>query len=149
MTMMNNEKRLLNMNKENILEKVSRSRDKEKENIKTRLGELTIEQRRVENLKKKHRIGDWNLGQKKALFEYDQDQYDKERDAIEYEALREKKAMGQIDDVSEMNMDIFRMNYQETEEIQNRIDRELYNLGGIMEDGEGDEDDYDLDYGDI
>ena len=43
------------------------------------LGELTIEQRKVENLKKKHRIGDWNLGQKRALFEYDKDQYDKER----------------------------------------------------------------------
>lgn len=149
MDMMNNEKRLLNMNKETILEKVSRTRDKEKEQIKTRLGELTIEQRKVENLKKKHRIGDWNLGQKKALFEYDQDQYDKERDVIEQQALREKQITGQMDDVSEMNMDIFRMNYQENEEIQNRIDREIYNLDNIAEDGEGDEDDYDLDYGDI
>jgi|UniRef100_A0A6C0AKK7 hypothetical protein len=148
-TMMNNEKRLLNMSKTNILEKVSRSRDKEKENIKTRLGELTIEQRKVENLKKKHRIGDWNLGQKKALFEYDRDQYDKERYAIEHEALLEQRLMGQMDDVSEMNMDIFRANYQESEEIQQRVDREIYNLNHIAEDGDGGEDEYDLDYGDI
>jgi hypothetical protein len=146
---MNNEKRLLNMSKTNILEKVSRSRDKEKENIKTRLGELTIEQRKVENLKKKHRIGDWNLGQKKALFEYDRDQYDKERYAIEHEALLEQRLMGQMDDVSEMNMDIFRANYQESEEIQQRVDREIYNLNHIAEDGDGGEDEYDLDYGDI
>ena len=122
---------------------------KEKENIKIMLGELTIEQRKVENLKKKHRIGDWNLGQKRALFEYDKDQYDKERMHIEKMALQEKEIQGQMDDVSEMNMDIFRMNYDENHAIQQRIDEEVYNLGNIAEDGDGGEDDFDLDYGDI
>lgn len=147
--MMNNEKRILNMNKDDILKKVSRTSEKEKENIKIMLGELTIEQRKVENLKKKHRIGDWNLGQKRALFEYDKDQYDKERMHIEEMALQEKEIQGQIDDVSEMNMDIFRMNYDENNAIQHRIDEEVYNLGNIADDGDGGEDDFDLDYGDI
>ena len=149
MIMMNNEKRILNMNKETIMKNVSRTSEKEKENIKIMLGELTIEQRKVENLKKKHRIGDWNLGQKRALFEYDKDQYDKERMHIEKMALQEKEIQGQMDDVSEMNMDIFRMNYDENHAIQQRIDEEVYNLDNIAEDGDGGEDDFDLDYGDI
>ena len=50
--------------------------------------------------------------------------------------------------LARISMDIFRMNYQEDVDIQNRIDHENNNLDHIAEDGDGDEDDYDLDYGD-
>ncbi len=51
-------------------------------------------------------LGEWSLGKNKAIFEYDENQYDKEREKLERDALTELRSGG-LDDVSEFAGEIF------------------------------------------
>ena len=77
-----------------------------------------------QNVKKNLKLGDWGIGQTKALFQYDENQYDKERDYIEQMAIMEKKA-GIEDDVTRENREIYAMENLEDMEIEMRENREL------------------------
>ena len=65
-----------------------KAKEKEKNKVTKRLGDLTVEEREVENIKKNQKLGAWSLGQTKALYEYDAMQYDKERQEIENDMLK-------------------------------------------------------------
>jgi hypothetical protein len=60
-----------NFSYEKIMKLVRRDRDKEKHSIVEELGNLSIEQRRIEDMLKKYKIGRWNVGQQKGLVQYD------------------------------------------------------------------------------
>jgi len=70
---------------------------------------------------KKHRLGNWSLGQTRALFEYDADQYDKERKEIEDDFLMELR-LNKRDEVTERNREIYRL-----EEIEEQVQQERRN----------------------
>ena len=70
-------------------EDITRTKDKEKDEIVTRLGDLSIEERKVENLKKNLGLGDW--GKIKGLVVYETDTYEKERRDMEKRIAAEKK----------------------------------------------------------
>ena len=81
---------------------------------------------------------------RKAIFEYDDRQYDKEREKLEKDALMEMKTGG-LDDVSEFAREIYNISevvdVLENSDISDRISREVYNLDGLPEDddfGDGD-----------
>lgn len=57
--------------------------------ITSDLQKLTIEQREIENMMKVHRLGRWGVGQTKALFVYDREQYDREIKEMERISLLE------------------------------------------------------------
>ena len=69
-------------------------------------------------------MGDWGIGQTKALFQYDENQYDKERKYIEDMAIMERKA-GIDYDVTRENREIYAMEYLESMEIEMRENKEL------------------------
>ena len=117
-------KKILNFSKDAIMKNILKSKQKEKSGITERLKNLTIEQRKVENVKKNLKLGDWGIGQTKALFQYDENQYDKERDYIERMAIMEKKA-GIEDDVTRENREIYAMEHLEEMEIEMRENKEL------------------------
>ena len=75
---------------------------------------------------KNHRLGEWGVGQTKALFVYDETQYDKERAEIEQDAINEMKLNG-FDDVTERNREIFKMDYLEEQRVDAEIQNELNN----------------------
>ena len=75
-----------------IEERVLKAREKEKAKITKRLGDLTVEEREVENLLKNHRLERWSLGQTRALYQYDPEQYEKERQTIERDMQIEMEA---------------------------------------------------------
>ena len=116
--MMNN-KKFIDYSMEEIYNNTLKSKEKEKNQITNRLKNMNKEQRTVENLLKEHKLGDWNLGQTRALFQYDADQYDKERKQLEDTALMELK-LGRRDDVTDMVKDIMMMDLQIEEEINRR-----------------------------
>jgi len=86
---METQKKKFNLNNEDIVRNVLKAKEKEKNKITRRLGDLTVEEREVENILKNQRLGDWSLGQTRALYEYDAEQYDKERQEIEDDMLME------------------------------------------------------------
>ena len=56
-----------------VMMEEEKGKEKEKNKITKRLGDLTVEEREVENILKNQRLGDWSLGQTRALYEYDAD----------------------------------------------------------------------------
>lgn len=113
-------KKILNVTKSKIKKSVMKSRVKEKFGITENLRKLSDEERKVEDTLKNHKLGKWKLGQTKALFEYDPNQYDKERNDLEKTAILEIQ-MNKVDDVTLENMEIFMMENLEDKYREDRL----------------------------
>ena len=74
-----NDKTILNKNYENVMNMVLRDKETEKDKKTTYLKDLTSDERSVDNILKKHKIGKWGIGLEKGLVSYDKDFYDAER----------------------------------------------------------------------
>ena len=130
-------KTTLDVSNKDIKTHVLKSKEKEKSKITRRLGDMSTEEREVENILKQHRIGRWNLGQTRALFEYDGEQYEKERMEIESDMLNEYRT-GKMDGVTQENMEIFKLDYFQEMVQQERMGNEISDMFRLM----GDDDDY-------
>ena len=133
------QKKKLDLNNEDIVKNVLKAKEKEKNKITKRLGDLTVEEREVENILKNQRLGDWSLGQTRALYEYDADQYDKERQEIEDDMLMELR-LNRNDEVTERNREIYRLEAIEEQVQRERVNAEMMAVFAAMPD--------DDDYGD-
>ena len=138
-TIMENQKSKLNLNNEDIIKNVLKAKEKEKNKITKRLGDLTVEEREVENILKNQRLGDWSLGQTRALYEYDAEQYDKERQEIEDDMLMELR-LNKNDEVTDRNREIYRLEEMEQQVQRERDNAEMFASFAAMPD--------DDDYGD-
>jgi len=81
-------KKILNVSDSEIKTNIEKLKEKEKEEITKKFKDLKPEERQVENLLKENRLGEWSLGQTKALWKYD---------AIEYEKELEKKMLQELE----------------------------------------------------
>lgn len=122
---------------EELMERILRSKEKEKDNITSYLKEMSDEEREVENLFKNHKLGMWGVGQQKGFRTYQADTYDAEREAMEKQALVELR-LGQSNLVTDMNRDIFAMDAIAEQAEAERIEAEAMDLGMYV----GEEDDY-------
>ena len=122
--LLHNRKRILDMNQDDIKERVSKVKEKEKEQIKERLGNLSKEARKIEDTMKNLSLGDWAVGRTKAIYMYDKDQYDKERSEIEANAIREIQLGNVMDDVTDMHRDIYMMDHIEEQHRTRMIEQE-------------------------
>ena len=116
-------KKTLNVSKSKIQKSVMKSRVKEKFGITENLRKLSDQERKIEDTMKNLKLGRWRLGQTKALFEYDADQYDKERNELEKTAILEIQ-MGKVDDVTLENMEIYMMDDLEEKYREDRLQQE-------------------------
>jgi hypothetical protein len=133
-------KNIMNVSADTINNNVLLTKTKEKEKMVKSLGNLTIEERDIEDLMKNCSLGKWGVGRTTKIYQYDENQYDKERDTLERDALMELRSGG-LDDVSDFHGELFNMSnvleqYQ-SEDIDARISKEINNLDGL-----GDDDDY-------
>ena len=65
-----------------FMKQVNRSKDTEKQQIISYLGNMSIEERKIEDMFKKHKLERWNIGQQKGIFQYDPSTYDRERSEL-------------------------------------------------------------------
>lgn len=143
MTVVCNDKDTINLNYDDLMEKLTRSKEKEKDQIVEFLTELTDEEREIENMFKNHRIGRWSVGMQKGFRVYEGDTYDQERKQIEERTMREAR-LNKIDGVTRGLMDVFELDaIVEENEAQMIEDQELE----IEYNGE-DDNIGDADYGD-
>lgn len=77
------QKNYLNLNYNQIMDKILRSKEKEKEGFTKFLKDLTDEEREIENTKKNLKLGDWSIGLQKGLTQYVKETYDQEREIID------------------------------------------------------------------
>ena len=133
-----NTKSKIDLNYQSIKDKILRSKEKEKNDITEDLKNLTDEEREIQNLFKNNKLEKWSKGLQKGLTQYVKETYDEERDALEKMALKERQ-LNRKSDVTEMNKDIFALDMDNQEQVEQEIDREVNNLDEYLgENYEGD-----------
>ena len=141
-----NTKKEINYSYQDMMDLVNRAKEKEKDDITRKLKDLTDEERAIDTEFKKHKLGDWGLGLQKGLTQYVADFYDKEIEDNERQALRDRQLdnLGLTDD-TERSFISAEMN--NSDRIQQDIDREEYDLSMLPEDDDfGDNDDVQYGY---
>tara|TARA_B100000085_G_scaffold268839_1_gene279613 strand:+ start:809 stop:6547 length:5739 start_codon:yes stop_codon:yes gene_type:complete len=122
-----------------IMEKVLRSKEKEKEQFTTYLKELSEDERKVQDIMKKQQLEKWGKGLQKGLIQYDKDTYDEEREHLEKVAIMERK-LEKNDIVTDMNKDIYMLETMTQDEIARDIEAEEYDMSYMHNDDDYDED---------
>jgi hypothetical protein len=118
-----------------IMEKVLRSKEKEKDIITDYLKEMTDEERQIENNFKKAKLGRWGKGLEKGLVQYVGETYDQEREEFEKQMLKEIK-LGKLNVVTEMNKEIYDYDMDEAMLVADDIEREVNDLSGLGEEND-------------
>ena len=135
-------KKTIDYNYDSIMYKVLRSKEKEKDNMTSDLGKLSIEERQVETLLKAHKLGNWGIGLQKGLTRYVKDTYDKERNDMEKRQIADIKQQNNKD-INEMKSEIYGKegesnNTEENIEEFDVVDQEVDEDGEEYNDGEND-----------
>ena len=140
--MIEKDKAAINFNLANIKEKLTRVKDKEKDGVVARIGEMSVGERQLENMMKTHKMGIWSRGTSQTgVVIYDQDYYDEEREEMEKIAQKER-LLGRRDDVTDMNREIYVMDALDADRSAAEIEaHELDMSSGIPEDDDAGEDD--------
>lgn len=140
---MSKDKDAVNVSRKSIKEDITQSKDKEKDTIVRELGEMQIDEREVEHLKKNLRIGDWNVAGTKGLRFYVPETYDQDREQMEAEFRREEarakldKRLKKSDKVTERMKDIYATEEEEKQHEDNMVEREL--MDDFIQQGDDDE----------
>jgi len=131
-------KKTIDYNKASIMERILRSKEKEKEQITDFLQDLSDEERNIETIFKKHKLERWGAGLQKGLTQYVQETYDQERAALEKQALMDVK-LGKNMFVTDMNRDIYALDVTMDERNVQEIENEINDLSFIPDDDDADE----------
>ena len=126
-------KDIIDFSYDNIMEKVLRSKEKEKTQITDYLKYLTDEEREIENLFKNSKLERWNMGLQKGLTQYVKETYDEERDKLDKQMILENQ-LGINDLVTNMNKDIYMLDLLDEESILQEENNEQYNISHIPDD---------------
>jgi hypothetical protein len=137
---MNNHSKLIYDSHKKIKEKISHSKEKEKNLITEYLKNLTDEERAVENVFKNNKLESWGAGLQKGLTKYVAKNYDEERIKMEKQAINERK-LNQTNNVTDMNREIYKLDLENEDRTNNEIDEEENNMNDIPDDDDFDSDD--------
>jgi hypothetical protein len=135
-----------------IMKRVGRSKEKEKQGIIKKLRKMSIEERGVEDMLKNYRLEHWNVGQQKGLFQYDKETYKRERDELLAGLEDEVRGQGIFDNTNEERLDIYELAKQDAANVEaedagvGRDDYDFTDMGEGFMDGDyyGDEQDDDF-----
>lgn len=138
-------KKVINFTYEKILKHTRHFKNREKNSITDFLGKMSKEERKVEENMKKFKIGRWNVGMQKGLFQYDETTNNRETTEL-MNYLMQDMEEGTVDIVGELMMDVFKIgnnaemievnDLEEKEEQNNEefYDNEAYNIQHLNED---------------
>ena len=147
---MNSYKEIVNISYDQVLDRIFKLKEKEKDIITDRLKTMSDEERDADTILKVNKLGVWSKGLQKGLTSYVKETYDEEREFVEQMLQYEKKAQKKVRETNldNTNLDIVLDDLIEETDRENEIEREAYDIGGYTEDYldgqfEGDDIDYD------
>jgi hypothetical protein len=130
---MSNHYNLVNNGYKKIKERINMAKEKEKTIITDFLKNLSDEEREIENVLKNNKLEKWNKGMQKGLTQYVKENYDEEREALDKQALKERK-LQQNNNVTAMNKELYNLDNDENEARDQAIDEEEYSLSNVPDD---------------
>jgi hypothetical protein len=126
-------KSVINYTYEEIIKRVNRSKQREKLSIIEYLGNMSKEERKVEELFKMYKLGRWNVGNQAGLVSYDKNTYDRERDEL-LNQLQSDETNKQYEQVSEMRREIFDLEKDDEMVQEEFYEREANDISQLDED---------------
>lgn len=127
-------KNTIDVSYDQIMDKVFKLKEKEKDTFTDRLQALTDEERNVDTILKINKLGAWNKGLMKGLKEYDPENYDQEREIMTKIAEIERQVRRQNANVDDNNLDIYMDEYVEQMENDAEIDRDNNDMSFMNDD---------------
>ncbi len=133
-----NQKDVIDISYEEILDRVFKLREGEKDMVTDRLKNLTDEERDADTILKINKLGVWSKGLQKGLTTYVKETYDDERDFRDEMDKIEKKLRSKNRNIGDGDLDQMIDDYIEERDVVNDIEREEYdmtNMGTDYQDG--------------
>jgi hypothetical protein len=135
---LDDQKDIIDISYDDILDRVFKLKEKEKDMITDRLKSMTDEVRDADTILKINKLGVWSKGLQKGLTTYVKQTYDDERDFREEMDQIEKTLRNKNKNINNEDLDILMEDYLEQNDIENEIENEAYNMSNINEDyGDG------------
>ena len=123
-----NQKDVIDISYEEILDRVFKLREGEKDMVTDRLKNLTDEERDADTILKINKLGVWSKGLQKGLTTYVKETYDDERDFRDEMDKIEKKLRNKNRNIGDGDLDQMMDDYIEQQEVGNDIEREEYDM---------------------
>ena len=142
-------KNALDQRYESISKKVNRTKQQEKKSITDFLENLEKDELRIEDMLKKFKMGRWNIGMQKGVFQYDKATYEREREgnlARMYNDLE----INDLENYEQVDMDVNQLMALEEQDNIEQYDGEGMDIGHFDEeyaDGVYYQEDQDHDFG--
>ncbi len=133
-----NQKDVIDISYEEILDRVFKLKEGEKDMVTDRLKNLTDEERDADTILKINKLGVWSKGLQKGLTTYVKETYDDERDFRDEMDKIEKKLRNKNRNIGDGDLDQMIDDYIEERDTGNDIEREEYdmtNMGTDFQDG--------------
>ena len=130
-SIMQNYKDNMDYSHEDIVERIFKMKQKEKNMVTSRLGSMTDEERNADTILKINKLGVWNKGLQKGLTRYDKKTYDDEKvlaenmERIERDLHKKNKSNKTTQDMDD---------YLEENEAAEFEDNEIYNMSTLNQD---------------
>ena len=132
--MMSSQKDIIDVSYADIMDKVLKLREREKDIITDRLQMLSDEERDADTILKINKLGVWSKGLQKGLTQYVKETYDEERDLRDDMEKLERKLRETNKNVTDDNIDEYVTDYMEEQEADNVIDRDENNMNTFTDD---------------
>lgn len=118
--------------------KTQRKKDKEKKQITDGFERMERDERKVEDMLKHFKIGRWNIGQQKGLFQYSSETYARQVELNQYLNEDEEGITLNIANVEPTagveDVDVADLEREDAMEIEREYDAEANDIGGLDED---------------
>ena len=131
---MESEKDVINISYEEIMDRIFKLKEKEKDIITDRLKVLSDEERDADTILKINKLGVWGKGLQKGLTTYVKETYDEEREFRDEMEKTERNIRKQNKNVTNDNIDQYMEDYIDERDREEDIDREAYDMSYITED---------------
>ena len=131
---MQEDKKRVDKTFENVMDKVYKVKEREKNMVTDRLKRMSDEERNVDTIKKMNKLGVWNKGLQKGLKKYVKANYDDERAYVENLKQIEKTVKQNNPDLEDDDLDMAIDDYLETMDTSQVIEDEAYDISDMNED---------------
>lgn len=142
MSIFNDRKQIVNVNYDEIHQKILQLKEREKKRMTDKLEAMSNDQRRAQNLMKNLRLEEWSAGQQKGLIQYVEKTQDQERQEAVQQIIQERAAREQ--GAGDMNIDLFMLDVEQETQAAQEIEQEAYDMSGLPEDDDYGEQDGDM-----
>jgi len=133
LNIMNDHKDIVDRSYQDIMDKVFKISEREKDTFTDRLKAMTDEERDADTILKINKLGVWSKGLQKGLTKYTKETYDDERDVMD-KITEIERGVRKNRDVTEGNIEQYMEDYLEQMDADANAESEAYDMSRMTED---------------